>query len=152
MVSVGLCAFTIVCIVILCIVMDSKKNVPFPFSPMVVQMAGPYIGGCHIMLSESNLRFHVWDRQPNARYPTSAPEMGTDADRLRVSRAAGGRPERGGGPRESRHAGAAALAPLGRCARLGHCGFASYDCVTHKSDTLLDHLLLHFEIRIQISV
>ena len=23
----------------------------------------------------------------------------------------------------------------------------SYDCVTHKSDTLLDHLLLHFEIR-----
>ena len=91
-------------------------------------------------------------RQPNARYPTSAPEMGTDADRLRVSRAAGSRPEQGGGPRESRHAGAAALAPLGRCARLGHCGFASYDCVTHKSDTLLDHLLLHFEIRIQISV
>ena len=73
--------------------------------------------------------------------------MGTDADRLRVSRAAGGQPEPGGGPRESRHAGAAGLATLGRCARLGHCEFASYDCVTHKSDTLLDHLLLHFEIR-----
>ena len=73
--------------------------------------------------------------------------MGTGADRLRVSRAAGGQLERGGGPRESRRAGAAALAPLGRCPRLGHCGFASYDCVTHTSDILLDHLLLHFDIR-----
>ena len=71
---------------------------------------------------------------------------------FRGPRPAGRRPERGGGARQSRYAGAAAPTPLGRCARLGHCEFASYVCVTHKSDTLLDHLLVHFEIRIQISV
>ena len=57
-------------------------------------------------------------RQPNARYPTSAPEMCTDADRLRVSRAAGGRSgaeasynRRTRGPQHSRHwAAARALA------------------------------------------
>ena len=90
---------------------------------------------------------HGFNRQPNAPYSTSAPEMGTGADRVRVLRAAGRWPERGGGVRESRHAGAAAPAPLGRCARLGDCEFASDACVTHTSDTLLDHLLLHFEIR-----
>ena len=68
------------------------------------------------IILKTGLRLVVVARQLQpiayAPYPTAAPEIGTGSGRLRVSRAAGGRPERGGGPRESRNAGAAAPAPL----------------------------------------